>query len=128
MRKLSDFLMTEILYNKGCNKPNKHYIQSIQQLYDKGEMTKLDFINTGRFMPIKDYFENYGYHPHFHKEAKDLMRYAGGYCIQVLPNGEWLFDGNDATESDEVNTKFKSKNLSVVEDFMWKHYIKKKIE
>jgi hypothetical protein len=48
--KLSDFLFTEILAQKLRKNPDKHYIQMIQTLSDKGQMTKEDFINTGRMM------------------------------------------------------------------------------
>lgn len=128
MNKLLNFLSTEILAQKLRKNPDKHYIQSIQALYDKGEMTKENFINTGRLMKKEYYFAEFGAHPHFFSDVKDIMRYAGGYCIQILPTGKWLFDTNDATESDEVSTKFKSDKLSEVEDALWEHYVQKKIQ
>lgn len=128
MNKLLNFLSTEILAQKLRKNTDKHYIQSIQVLYDKGEMTKENFINTGRLMKKEYYFAEFGSHPHFFSDVKDVMRYAGGYCIQILPTGVWLFDSNDATESDEVSTVFKSDKLSDVEDAVWKHYVEKKIQ
>jgi hypothetical protein len=56
------------------------------------------------------------------------MRYAGGFCVQVLPTGEWLFDTNDANESDEVSTKYRSPKLSDVENELWHSYVQKKIQ
>jgi len=126
--KLSDFLFTEILAQKLRKNPDKHYIQMIQMLSDKGQMTKEDFINTGRMMEKNYYFNEFGLRPLFNKEVKDVMRYAGGFCIQVLPTGEWLFDTNDANESDEVSTKYRSPKLSDVENELWHSYVQKKIQ
>jgi hypothetical protein len=128
MNKLLDFLSTEVLVQKLRKSPDKHYIQMIQMLSDKGVMTKEDFINTGRLMEKKYYLSEFVFHSFFSDEVKDVMRYAGGYCIQILPTGEWLFDSNDAAESDEVSTKFKSRKLPDVEDQMWTHYVQKKIQ
>jgi hypothetical protein len=126
--KLSDFLFTEILAQKLRKNPDKHYIQMIQTLSDKGQMTKEDFINTGRMMEKNYYFSEFGYHPLFSDEVKDVMRYAGGFCVQVLPTGEWLFDTNDANESDEVSTKYRSPKLSDVENELWHSYVQKKVQ
>jgi hypothetical protein len=128
MNKLSDFLSTEILVQKLRKNTDKHYIQMIQTLSDKGVMTKEDFINTGRLMEKRYYLSEFVFHSYFSDEVKDVMRYAGGYCIQILPTGEWLFDSNDATEGDEVSTKFKSAKLTDVEDQLWSNYVQKKIQ
>ena len=128
MNKLLDFLSTEVLVQKLRKSPDKHYIQMIQMLSDKGVMTKEDFINTGRLMEKKYYLSEFVFHSFFSDEVKDVMRYAGGYCIQILPTGEWLFDSNDATEGDEVSTKFKSAKLTDVEDQIWSNYVQKKIQ
>jgi hypothetical protein len=128
MNKLSDFLSTEILVQKLRKNTDKHYIQMIQTLSDKGVMTKEDFINTGRLMEKRYYLSEFVFHSYFSDEVKDVMRYAGGYCVQILPTGEWLFDSNDATESDEVSTKFKSAKLTDVEDQLWSNYVQKKIQ
>ena len=128
MNKLSDFLSTEVLVQKLRKNPDKHYIQMIQTLSDKGVMTKDDFINTGRLMEKRYYLSEFVFHSYFSDEVKDVMRYAGGYCIQILPTGEWLFDSNDAAESDEVSTKFKSAKLNDVEDQLWSNYVQKKIQ
>lgn len=126
--KLSDFLSIEILAQKLRKNPDKHYIQMIQMLSDKGQMTKEDFINTGRMMEKSYYFNEFGHHPLFNNEVKDVMRYAGGFCVQVLPTGEWLFDTNDANESDEVSTKYRSPELSDVENELWHSCVQKKIQ
>jgi hypothetical protein len=128
MNKLSDFLSTEILVQKLRKNTDKHYIQMIQTLSDKGVMTKEDFINTGRLMEKRYYLSEFVFHSYFSDEVKDVMRYAGGYCVQILPTGEWLFDSNDASESDEVSTKFKSAKLTDVEDQLWSNYVQKKIQ
>lgn len=128
MNKLSDFLSTEILVQKLRKNTDKHYIQMIQTLSDKGVMTKDDFINTGRLMEKRYYLSEFVFHSYFSDEVKDVMRYAGGYCVQILPTGEWLFDSNDATEGDEVSTKFKSAKLTDVEDQLWSNYVQKKIQ
>lgn len=128
MNKLSDFLSTEVLVQKLRKNPDKHYIQMIQTLSDKGVMTKDDFINTGRLMEKRYYLSEFVFHSYFSDEVKDVMRYAGGYCVQILPTGEWLFDSNDATEGDEVSTKFKSAKLTDVEDQLWSNYVQKKIQ
>jgi hypothetical protein len=128
MKQLTQFLSNEILVQKLRKNTDKHYIQSIQKMLDKESMSKDDFINTGRLMPISIYLSEYGNPSSFHKDVKDVMRYAGGFYIQILPTSEWLFDSNDANESDEVSTTFRSMKISDVEDAMWEQYVQKKIQ
>lgn len=132
---LSKFLNAEILLQKQLEKPDRHYILMLQRLLDKGEMTKRDFINTGRIMDVNSYRMNYGVQmpiwgaAPIGKDTKDVVRYAGGFCIQALPNQEgWLFNSNDANEGDEVSTMFRANSLPEVESFMWKHYVEKLIK
>lgn len=128
MNKLTEFLSNEIIRQKLRNNTDKKYIQTIQNFFDKGVMSKEDFINTGRIMPKEMYLYEFKANKVFVNEVKDIIRYAGGYCIQILPTAEWLFDSNDNKEGDEVSTIFKSDILSKVEDLMWKHYVKKNIK
>jgi len=128
MTKLSNFLSTEILIQKMRPNPDKHFIQSIQMLMDKEHMTKEEFVNTGRFMSKEYYLKEFVNHNYFMSDVKDVMRYAGGYCIQVLPSGDWMFDTNDAHESDEVSTKYISKDVKEIEEKIWSNYVQKLIK
>lgn len=79
-------------------------------------------------MPVNDYLYEFGVKSSFRADVKDVMRYAGGLCVQALPTGEWLYDSNDAKESDEVSTTFKSTKLTDIESVLWDLYVQKKIQ
>lgn len=128
MNKLKDFLATEILMQKLRKNPDKHYIMMMQMMSDKEEFTKDNFVNTGRIMEKSYYLHEFVNHSRFNHEVKDIVRYAGGFCVQILPSGKFMFDTNDANEADEESTKYISEKLSDVENKMWEKQVLKRIK
>ena len=123
-----EFFETEILVQKMRSTPDKNYIQMVQQLIEKDDLPFSAFINTGRLMEVAHYQREFVSHPYFKENCTDIMRYIGGYCIQGLKTGEWLFDLNDAEQSDEQSTTFRSHKLSDVEHWIYDNVIAKKLK
>lgn len=107
----------EILKEKMKDKPDKLYIQTLQKIQD-GEMSLDLFINTGRITP-RELFVHYNPKARLRPNCRDVVRYVGGFYIQILSTGEFLLEINDADQSDEMNSIIKDKSLDVVEEDLW---------
>lgn len=107
----------EILKEKLKDKPDKLYIQTLQKMQDENPSFEL-FINTGRIMP-KELFLNYNKKIRLNFDCSDVVRYVGGFYVQILKTGEFLLEINDADQSDEMNTIIKDKSLDVIEEELW---------
>tara|TARA_R110000868_G_scaffold27669_1_gene104699 strand:+ start:402 stop:773 length:372 start_codon:yes stop_codon:yes gene_type:complete len=107
----------EILKEKLKDKPDKLYIQTLQKIQD-GEMSLDLFINTGRITP-RELFVHYNPKARLRPDCRDVVRYVGGFYIQILSTGEFLLEINDAEQSDEMNSIIKDKSLDVVEEDLW---------
>lgn len=70
-------------------------------------MTKETFINSGRFLDLKNFLNIYP-KENLHVDCTDVLLYEDGYYIQMLKTGEYLYEN------------FRDKNLENVEEFMWK--------
>jgi hypothetical protein len=113
----------EILKEKLKDKPDKLYIQTLQKMQD-GEMSFELFINTGRITP-RELFLNYNPKSRLKPDCMDVVRYVGGFYIQILKTGEFLLEISDADQSDEMNTIIKDKSLDVVEEELWHRVARK---
>lgn len=119
MSKISE----EILKEKLKEKPDKLYIQTLQKMQNENPSFEL-FINTGRIMP-RELFLNYNKTIRLKPDCSDVVRYVGGFYIQILKTGEFLFEINDAELSDEMNTIIKNKSLDIVEEELWHRVARK---
>ncbi len=113
----------EILKEKLKDKPDKLYIQTLQKMQD-GEMSLELFLNTGRITP-RELFLNYNPKSRLKPDCMDVVRYVGGFYIQILKTGEFLLEIIDADQSDEMNTIIKDKSLDVVEEELWHRVARK---
>jgi hypothetical protein len=113
----------EILKEKLKDKPDKLYIQTLQKMQD-GEMSLELFINTGRITP-RELFIRYNPKARLRPDCMDVVRYVGGFYIQILKTGEFLLEINDADQSDEMNSIIKDKSLDMVEEELWHRVARK---
>jgi hypothetical protein len=113
----------EILKEKLKDKPDKLYIQTLQKMQD-GDMGLELFINTGRITP-RELFVHYNPKVRLRPDCKDVVRYVGGFYIQILKTGEFLLEINDADQSDEMNSIIQNKSLDEVEEELWHRVARK---
>jgi hypothetical protein len=118
---MDNLISKEIVFQKLRKNPDQSYIKALQQMLDKGTLTFTDFANTGRIMGIEYYHKEFGSAP-LDKKCENVCRYMSGLVAQHLETGEWLYV-HEASESDEQPTRYVSKNLKEVEQFMWDNKI-----
>lgn len=111
------------MFQKLRKHPDQSYIKSLQQMIDKGAITLNDFANTGRIMGTEYYKQEFGSLP-LDKKCENVCRYMSGLIAQHLETGDWLYV-HEASESDEQSTRYVSKNLKEVEQFMWDNAVNK---
>lgn len=111
-------LSKEIALQKLRKSPDKSMIQSLQQMYNKLEISFADFINTGRIMTTSYYKKEFG-EIELDDKCENVCRYMGGFVVQNFSNGKWAF--NYATTTNSMF--FESTNLKDVEHFMWEKVI-----
>lgn len=109
------------MFQKLRKHPDQSYIKALQQMLDKGVLTFTDFANTGRIMGTEYYKKEFG-NVELDKQCETVCRYMSGLIAQHLDTGEWLYV-HEAVESDEQPTRYMSKNLKEVEQFMWDNKI-----
>jgi hypothetical protein len=118
---MNSLISREIMFQKLRKRPDQSYIKALQQIQDRGTMTFSDFANTGRIMGTEYYKQEFGSLP-LDKQCENVCRYMSGLIAQHLDTGEWLYVHYE-DESDEQPTKYRSKNLKEVEQFMWDNKI-----
>tara|TARA_R100001369_G_C3290203_1_gene163738 strand:+ start:360 stop:758 length:399 start_codon:yes stop_codon:yes gene_type:complete len=87
-----NILNHDVLTEKLQKKPNKSYIQKVQQFEGNKTMTLKKFKATGRKMKTDVYLKNYFKHDislidmgsMVEKDAEYVLRYVGGMLIQVI--------------------------------------------
>jgi hypothetical protein len=118
---MNSLISKEIMFQKLRKHPDQSYIKALQQMLDKGTFTFSDFANTGRIMGTEYFKKEFG-GTSLDKQCENICRYMSGLVAQHLDTGEWLYV-HEAAESDEQPTRYLSKNLKEVEQFMWDNKI-----
>jgi hypothetical protein len=113
----------EIIKEKLKDKPDKLYIQTLQKMEESNPSFEL-FVNTGRITP-RELFVHYHPKVRLMPDCLDVVRYVGGFYIQILKTGEFLLEINDADQSDEMNSIIKDKSLELVEEELWHRVARK---
>lgn len=91
-------------------KPDKLYVDTINILKAKGELTRLEFSNTGRFCP-RNFFLSNNPDVKLHDDCTDVVVYLGGFFIEALKGNTFL------AEADGL--KLTSKSLDNIEAMVW---------
>lgn len=109
---LEQIISSDIIREKYINGSHKSFIQESQKiLSDLPKADEKTFVETGRIMSTKDFLTMY---PTVHLDAdtKNIVRYVGGFYVQMLSNGNYLYKYHEDTE------------LAHIEKTMWNDFKK----
>lgn len=102
----------EILTAKMSGSHNRGYIQRLQGMLDKEQLSISDFIDTGLIMKRDEYAIK---NPtcYLHRKCSDVIRYVGNHYIQMLTDGSYLLKYEPSEKGK------RSKNLKIIEGYLW---------
>lgn len=110
-------IQQELLKEKIHPFPNKSAIQFLQRVLDGQPVTKTEFVRSMVITPVGDMpTPNF-----FSSKCINVIRYPAGFDIQILNNGEYLYEVFDNQEADEMHTKVKSIELKDVLSHIWRN-------
>jgi len=107
---LEQLISNDIIREKYINGSHKSFIQESQKiLNDISKVDEKTFVETGRIMSTKNFLSMY---PTIHLDAdvKNIIRYVGGFYVQMLSNGNYLYKYHEDRE------------LSHIEKTMWNQF------
>jgi hypothetical protein len=78
-------ILEDIVIEKQQYKPDKFFIQQSQSLIDGDILDFKTFIDTGRITTRRDFSYSYP-KVKLHKNTQSILRYAGGFYIEILTN------------------------------------------
>lgn len=110
-------LRKELLNEKMQVHPNKKAIQFLQRVLDGHPVTKMEFIDT---MVVKSIDWDLAFALGYRSDCVEVLCYAGGFNIQLLDEGDYLYEVFDNQESDEMHTRVKSKEIKDIISFIWR--------
>jgi len=114
-------LTAEILLEKSQKTPRKKVIQKLQQSIDKGRISLTTFRSTGQIMTMNTYLHLYRDHDvsvvdlgfKLLPNSKEVIRYAGGFLIQMLPESHYALNYQKELE---VSLDLKKLEKTIFED------------
>lgn len=117
---MREIFKKDVAYLKRDHKDMEAYVRRLEMMLDK-DIEFYDFIDTGIMVERGELerqeflilFANVELHP----KCTDIMRYIGGYYIQMLTNGYFLF------KPDPNEDGIQSMDIEEVEDYMWKNFV-----
>ncbi len=95
IRKLLDIELSK-------DKPNKRLVDNLKRFLDKGQVTFLDFMDTGRFIPAEVFTKESG--TELDKETTEVVLYFGKYYIEVRKPNMFVYGGKKSHDLKEVET------------------------
>lgn len=95
IRKLLDIELSK-------DKPNKRLVDNLKRFLDKGKVTFLDFMDTGRFIPAEVFTKESG--TELDKETTEVVLYFGKYYIEVRKPNMFVYGGKKSHDLKEVET------------------------
>tara|TARA_R100001244_G_scaffold129615_1_gene101183 strand:+ start:1027 stop:1422 length:396 start_codon:yes stop_codon:yes gene_type:complete len=113
-------LSAEILLEKSMKSARKKVIQKLQQARDKKKITLTTFRSTGQLMTTETYLALYRDHDMsvlstgliILPNAEEVLRYAGGFVIQLLAENHYALHYNKDLE---VSLDLKSLEKTIFE-------------
>jgi len=120
-KKPRKMLTAEILLEKSQKTPRKKVIQKLQQSIDKGRISLATFRSTGQIMTMNTYLHLYRDHDvsvvdlgfKLLPNSKEVIRYAGGFLIQMLPESHYALNYQKELE---VSLDLKKLEKTIFED------------
>lgn len=117
-------VIDEIIKEKLRLRPNKLYIMQLQKLMDKEDELSLEsFRDTGKYIPVMVYKSDYNKVARLHPDCVHVIRYIGGFFIEVLNNGNFYVNLHDHEDMAKPSTLISNSNLNSVEDRYWKEKV-----
>tara|TARA_Y100001937_G_C7116190_1_gene330246 strand:- start:1182 stop:1574 length:393 start_codon:yes stop_codon:yes gene_type:complete len=121
MKKQHRLLNAEILLEKSHKTPRKKVIQKLQQALDKDKITLTTFRATGQLMTMDTYKGMFRQHDlsvvdlgfKLLPNATEVLRYAGGFIIQLLPEKHYALNYHKELE---VSLDLKNLEKKIFED------------
>ena len=110
-------LNKELLEEKMRVFGNKNAVQFLQRVLDGHPVTKLEFTNTALISPVDEFTVREQFRPN----CVHVLSYAGGFHIQILDDGHYMYEVFDNEESDEMHTRAKSRELKDIISFVWRY-------
>lgn len=117
-----NLIKQEIKTEKAKVKPDEHYLKLLKAIESNRKMEFETFSNTGRITPV-EVFKNENPNSIIHSECTDVVRYLGGFYIQMLKSGKYLYEF-DVQPSTTVQIEHKS--LNILEQQMWQKNVQEK--
>jgi hypothetical protein len=115
MEQKQKFLQDELDIQRKRPEKDRAYITLIEAMMDK-DIQEETYLNTGRIMTSERWRRNFD--RNFDKELRsdcyDVIRYAGGFIIQMLRPREWYLDFFDGSEP------IQTPHISEAEKAIWK--------
>jgi len=107
-------LNKELLNEKMKLMPNKSAVLFLQRVLDGHSVTKTEFVSTMNITSAE-------HATNVRPNCANIIDYAGGFRVQVLTDGTYLYEVFDNQESDEMHTRVKSKELKDIVSFIWRY-------
>ena len=117
-----NLIKQEIKLEKAKLKPDQHYLKLLNSIES---MDKLDFeifSNTGRIIPV-DIFINENPNAVISSNCTDVVRYLGGFYIQMLKSGNYIYQFN---VEPSTNVQIEHTSLDILELQMWQQNVQEK--
>lgn len=119
-----NLIKQEIKIESAKEKPDFYYLKMLKSLESKDEIAFEMFSNTGRIIPA-DVFHKNNPKSKINPECTDVIRYLGGFFIQMLKSGRYIYE-YDAKPSIKVQIEHNS--LDVLELQMWQKNVQDKLK
>ena len=113
---MKELIFEEILFTKQNEPHNVKKIQRLQQMLDYPSYSIKDFVDTGEVYSRED-FEHIYSECQLDDACKFVMKYAGGYYIEMLGDGRYLFTHPSGKKSKPT------KDLEKLEEKIFKNII-----
>lgn len=117
-----NLIKQEINNEKAKLKPDQHYLKLLKSIESMDKIEFEIFSNTGRITPV-DVFRSDNPNAKLHSECTDVVRYLGGFYIQMLKSGKYIYEF-DVKPSTIVQIEHKS--LDILEHQMWQKNVQEK--
>lgn len=107
-------LNKELLKEKMKLMSNKSTVLFLQRVLDGHSVTKTEFVSTMNITSAE-------HASNVRDNCVNVMDYAGGFRIQLLDDGTYMYEVFDNEESDEMHTRVKSRELKDILSFIWRY-------
>lgn len=119
-----NLIKQEIKIENAKEKPDFYYLKMLKSFESKDEIPFEMFSNTGRIIPAEVFHEN---NPELKlsPECTDVIRYLGGFFIQMLKSGRYIYEYN---VKPSIIVQIEHKSLDIIELQMWQKYVQDKLK